>query len=110
MASFTAINQTAADPDLRQRLYAAAAAEGKTSPEVWVDQRIRQLASSYVDAAQGDTLADVYIFAVNRQKAFLSSTALDLWSGEVMLPPGLNPGACTDDHLRYILENWTDNQ
>lgn len=98
MATLNDINIASRDQDLRERFAAAAAEAGVMSPENWVADRARALVSQVVQ--DGQTVTDVFAFAVARQKAFLASTTLDLWSGEVMLPPGLNPAAVTDAHLR----------
>lgn len=105
MATLQAINLTAGDAALRDRFLAAAAKAGIPDYERWVIDRMRQLAVSPVDATGADTIADVYIFAANRQREFLASNTLALWSGEVMLPPGENPGAVTDTHLEYAIAN-----
>lgn len=105
MATLQSINLAAGDTALRDRFLAAAAKAGIPDYERWVVDRMRQLAVSPVDSTGADTIADVYIFAANRQREFLASNTLALWSGEVMLPPGENPGAVTDTHLEYAVAN-----
>ena len=103
MATLNDINIASRDQDLRERSAAAAAEAGVMSPENWVADRARALVSQVVQ--DGQTITDVFAFAVARQKAFLASTTLDLWSGEVMLPPGLNPAAVTDPYIEHAV-SW----
>ncbi len=104
MATLSEMSRASKDEDLIDRFEAAAAAAGVSNPRVWVSERARQLASAPISDQPGaQIIADVYAYAVARQKAFLASTTLDLWSGEVMLPPGFNPAAVTDEYIRHAV-------
>ena len=106
MATLSEASRTSKDEDLIDRFEAAAAAAGVTNPRVWVSERARQLASAPISDQPGaQTIADVYTFAYNRQKEFLASNTLALWSGEVMIPPGANQGAVIDPYIEHAV-SW----
>lgn len=106
MATLSEASRTSKDTDLLDRFEAAAAAAGVANPRVWVSERARHLASAPISDAPGSqSIADVYTFAFNRQREFLASTVLALWSGEVMQPPGANQGAVTDGYIDHAVRH-----
>lgn len=85
--------QAASDQNLRERFVAAAQEAGVLNPEIWVDSNRGELTRARVSDA-GDataTIVSVYAYAWNVYKQTLPK------------PPGANPGAVTDDHIRYAL-------
>ena len=105
MATLSEASRASKDADLIDRFEAQAAVEGVPNPRVWVSERMRSLVMAPIsNAPDAQKIADPYTFAANRQREFLASTALALWSGEVMLPPGLNPGAVTDPYIEHAVK------
>ena len=90
LAEFTA---AATDPDLRARLIAAAQEAGIPNAEYWVDANRGGLTRANVgDAGDANaTVASVYAYAWNVYRETLPK------------PPGQNPGAVTDDHIRHAV-------
>lgn len=110
MATLNEASRASKDADLIDRFEAQAAVAGVTNPRVWVSERMRRLVMAPISAApDAQKIVDPYTFAFNRQREFLSSTTLALWSGEVMLPPGLNGGAVIDAYIAYAVE-WVLDQ
>lgn len=95
MATLKAINETASDPALRERMIAAAAEAGIENPSAWVDARSRLIAATEVASGDGQTVADAYVWARDRRREHLAEAQA--------LPPGENEGAVTDDYLRYVV-------
>ena len=95
MSSLSDISEASRDPDLRDRLYSAAAEYGIVNAEQWVLENIRRLVSMPI--AEGntiDTVTSVYAYARDTRPP----------------APGLNPGAVTDGFLRYAVQTLRDSQ
>lgn len=110
MATLNEASQASKDPDLIDRFEAQAAVLGVPNPRVWVSERMRRLVMAPIsDEPDAQPIVQPYTFALNRQKEFLASRKLALWSGEVMLPPGFNGGAVTDAYIAHAVA-WVQAQ
>ena len=87
--------QAAADTHLRDRFIAAAQEAGVPQAEFWVDQNRGDLTRSSVgDPGNADaTIVSVYAYAA----AVYKQTAPP--------PPGFDPAAVTDNHIRAAIQN-----
>ena len=84
------------DLDLQLRLIAAAEQMGIPNAQSAVVSVLGSLISKTVTVNGEETsLAQVHAYA--------ASVRRDLLASEAAMPPGLNPGAVTDDHLRAAL-------
>ena len=84
------------DVDLQLRLIAAAEQMGIPNAQGAVVSVLGSLISKTVTVNGEETsLAKVHAYA--------SAVRRDLLASEAAMPPGLNPGAVTDDHLRAAL-------
>jgi len=84
------------DGDLRNRLVAAAEQLGILSPAAAIDGQLGRIVSTPITVAgQETTVTAVHAYANAVRSEYLSDTRA--------LPPGLNPGAVTDDHLRAAI-------
>ena len=81
----SAISAAAADPDLLDRITAAAAAAGVTNPQAWAQMNALRVASEPI-TSDGDTVASVYAYAVATY--------------DPPPTPGANPAAVTDTYIR----------
>lgn len=81
------------DLDLQKRLIAAAEQTGIENAASRVASALGTLVSRPIEV-HGElvSLADVHAYAAAVRREYLSD--------ERAMPPGLNPGAVTDDHLR----------
>jgi len=85
------------DLDLQMRLIAAAEQMGVPNAQSAVVTNLGSLISHTVTVNGEDTsLAKVHAYAAGVRR--------DLLASEAAMPPGLNPGAVTDDHLRAAIE------
>ena len=83
--ALSAISAAAADPDLLDRITAAAAAAGVTNPQAWAQMNALRVASEPI-TPNGDTVASVYAYAVATY--------------DPPPTPGANPAAVTDAYIR----------
>ncbi|AWY06049.1 hypothetical protein SEA_ROBSFEET_42 [Microbacterium phage RobsFeet] len=84
------------DLDLQQRLIAAAEQMGVSSAQSTVVSNLGTLISKPITVnGEETTLTKVHGYA--------SAVRRDLLASEAAMPPGLNPGAVTDDHLRAAI-------
>ena len=81
----SAISAAAADPDLLDRITAAAAAAGVTNPQAWAQMNALRVASEPI-TSDGYTVASVYAYAVATY--------------DPPPTPGANPAAVTDAYIR----------
>lgn len=84
------------DIDLQLRLIAAAEQMGIPNAQGAVVSALGTLISRTIIVDGEETsLAKVHAYAANVRR--------DLLASEAAMPPGLNPGAVTDDHLRAAI-------
>ena len=81
----SAISAAAADPDLLDRITAAAASTGISNPEGWAQMNALRVVSESI-TPNGDTVASVYAYAVATY--------------DPPPTPGANPTAVTDAYIR----------
>lgn len=82
------------DRDLLERLIAVAEMNHIPSASSWVQANMGTLISTPVEAQQ--TISDVHAFASGQRENYLADNKA--------LPPGLNPAAVTDVHLKTAIE------
>ena len=81
----SAISAAAADPDLLDRITAAAAAAGVMNPQAWAQMNALRVASEPI-TSDGNTVASVYAYAVATY--------------DPPPTPGANPAVVTDAYIR----------
>lgn len=86
------------DPDLLQRLVAAAEMAGIPDAESKVRSQLGALVAVVVQ--DGQTVADVHAYADDVRRIYLEA--------DQAMPPGLNPGAVTDAHLATAVATLTE--
>lgn len=84
------------DLDLQNRLIAAAEQLDLPNARSAVAQVLGKLVSAPI-VVNGETTS------LTTVHAYASAVRKDLLESEAAMPPGLNPGAVTDDHLRAAL-------
>ena len=84
----SAISAAAADPDLLDRITAAAAAAGVTNPQAWAQMNALRIVSEPI-TSNGDTVASVYAYTVATY--------------DPPPTPGANPTAVTDQYIRHAV-------
>lgn len=84
------------DADLQKRLIAAAEQMGHPNAQQAIVSKLGQLVSVPVEvASQTSNITKVHEYAAQVQRETLASSAA--------MPPGLNPGAVTDEILRAAI-------
>lgn len=84
------------DLDLQQRLIAAAEQMGITAAQSAVVQNLGALISKPITVNGEET-------TVTKVHGYASQVRAELLASAAALPPGLNPSAVTDDHLRAAI-------
>lgn len=100
MPASSAIIAASKDADLRDRAVALAAELGIKNPELFVDEHRPALAAAAVDDSGENSVASVYEYADTVYQGKLVE----------LTPPGKNPSAVTDDHLRHALKLVYDRE
>lgn len=87
MATSAALIQSAADPDLRQRLIALAAASGIRSAQTAIESAMGAIVATPI--VEGQCIADVYAYRVAQEQRYR---------------PGEDPAAVTDAQLTAAIQ------
>lgn len=93
MANTNQFISTKSDPDLLQRLIAAAEMKQIPDAAIWVQQNMALLISE--DVQDGQTIADVYSYAKEVRDQHIATTPP---------APGANLGAVTDAHMNTAID------
>lgn len=97
-ATSQSIILTARDQDLLERFTALAAEKRVENPQAWVKYHMHQLATS-PSASTGEPIAYVYDYAYQTRENAIKALPPE---------PGKDPGAVTDDHIRYAIQAVLD--